>query len=150
MAGNVKPKKFLGQHFLIDENISKKIIESIDFSKHNKVIEVGPGKGALTQHLLKIKDILTLVEIDKECVFFLKNEFINENLEIIEKDFLNFKIAETYPSLRRILIIGNFPYNISSQILFKVIENYNSISSLVGMFQKEVAERIVSNHNSKS
>ena len=149
MVGNVKPKKFLGQHFLIDENISKKIIESIDFSKHNKVIEVGPGKGALTKHLLKIKDILTLVEIDKECIFFLKNEFINENLEIIEKDFLNFKIAETYPSLRRILIIGNFPYNISSQILFKAIENYNSISSLVGMFQKEVAERIVSNHNSK-
>ena len=109
MVGNVKPKKFLGQHFLIDENISKKIIESIDFSKHNKVIEVGPGKGALTKHLLKIKDILTLVEIDKESIFFLKNEFINENLEIIEKDFLNFKIAETYPSLSRILIIGNFP-----------------------------------------
>ena len=149
MAGNVKPKKFLGQHFLIDENISKKIIESIDFSKHNKVIEVGPGKGALTKHLLKIKDILTLVEIDKESIFFLKNEFINENLEIIEKDFLKFKIEETYPSLSRILIIGNFPYNISSQILFKAIENYNSISSLVGMFQKEVAERIVSNHNSK-
>ena len=149
MVGNVKPKKILGQHFLIDKNISKKIIESIDFNKHNKVIEVGPGKGALTQHLLKIKDILTLVEIDKECIFFLKNEFINENLEIIEKDFLNFKISETYPSLTRILIIGNFPYNISSQILFKVIENYNSINSLVGMFQKEVAERIVSNHNSK-
>ena len=149
MVGNVKPKKFLGQHFLIDENISKKIIESIDFTKHNKVIEVGPGKGALTKYLLKIKDILTLVEIDKESIFFLKNEFINENLEIIEKDFLKFKIEETYPSLSRILIIGNFPYNISSQILFKAIENYSSISSLVGMFQKEVAERIVSNHNSK-
>ena len=149
MVGNVKPKKFLGQHFLIDENISKKIIESIDFSNHNKVIEVGPGKGALTKHLLKVKDILTLVEIDNESIFFLKNEFINENLEIIEKDFLKFKIAETYPLLSRILIIGNFPYNISSQILFKAIENYNSISSLVGMFQKEVAERIVSNHNSK-
>jgi len=149
MVGSVKPKKFLGQHFLIDKNISKKIIESIDFSKHNRVIEVGPGKGALTKHLLKIKDILTLVEIDNESIFFLKNEFINENLEIIEKDFLNFKIAETYPLLSRILIIGNFPYNISSQILFKAIENYNSISSLVGMFQKEVAERIVSKHNSK-
>ena len=149
MVGNVKPKKFLGQHFLIDENISKKIIESIDFTKHNKVIEVGPGKGALTKYLLKIKDILTLVEIDKESIFFLKNEFINENLEILEKDFLKVKIEETYPSLSRILIIGNFPYNISSQILFKAIENYSSISSLVGMFQKEVAERIVSKHNSK-
>lgn len=150
MVGNVKPKKFLGQHFLIDENISKKIIESIDFSKHNKVIEVGPGKGALTKHLLKIKDILTLVEIDKECIFFLKNEFINENLEIIEKDFLNFKIAETYPSLRRILIIGNFPYNISSQIVFKIIENKNLVETLVGMFQLEVAKRICEKPGSKS
>ena len=68
MVGSVKPKKYLGQHFLIDENISKKIIESIDFNKYTKVIEVGPGKGALTKHLLNIKDILTLVEIDKESI----------------------------------------------------------------------------------
>ena len=149
MVGNVHPKKFLGQHFLIDENISKKIIDSIDFSLFDKVIEVGPGKGALTKYLFNLKEDLTLIEIDKESILFLENEFKNENFEIIEKDFLKFNIPKSYPLLSNILIIGNFPYNISSQILFKAIDDYNSISSLVGMFQKEVAERIVSEHNTK-
>tara|TARA_X000000368_G_scaffold144225_1_gene113687 strand:- start:214 stop:999 length:786 start_codon:yes stop_codon:yes gene_type:complete len=149
MVGNVHPKKFLGQHFLIDENISKKIIDSIDFSLFDKVIEVGPGKGALTKYLFNLKEDLTLIEIDKESILFLENEFKNENFEIIEKDFLKFNIPKSYPLLSNILIIGNFPYNISSQILFKAIDDYNSISCLVGMFQKEVAERIVSEHNSK-
>ena len=149
MVGKVNPKKFLGQHFLIDENISKKIIDSVDFSLYTKVIEVGPGKGALTKYLLNLKDTLALVEIDRESILFLQNEFENVNLEIIEKDFLKFDISSTYPSLNEILIIGNFPYNISSQILFKAIDNYKSVSCLVGMFQKEVAERIVSKHNSK-
>ena len=149
MVGNVHPKKFLGQHFLIDENISKKIIDSIDFSLFDKVIEVGPGKGALTKYLFNLKEDLTLIEIDKESILFLENEFKNENFEIIEKDFLKFNIPKSYPLLSNILIIGNFPYNISSQILFKAIDDYNSISCLVGMFQKEVAERIVSVHNTK-
>ena len=124
MIGNVHPKKYLGQHFLIDENISKKIIDSVDFSKYDKVIEVGPGKGALTKYLLYLKDVLTLIEIDKESILFLENEFKKENLEILEKDFLKFDVLSTYPSLSEILIIGNFPYNISSQILFKAIDNY--------------------------
>ena len=149
MVGNVHPKKFLGQHFLIDENISKKIIDSIDFSLFDKVIEVGPGKGALTKYLFNLKEDLTLIEIDKESILFLEKEFKNENFEIIEKDFLKFNIPKSYPLLSNILIIGNFPYNISSQILFKAIDDYNSISCLVGMFQKEVAERIVSVHNTK-
>ena len=149
MVGNVHPKKFLGQHFLIDENISKKIIDSIDFSLFDKVIEVGPGKGALTKYLFNLKENLTLIEIDKESILFLEKEFKNENFEIIEKDFLKFNIPKSYPLLSNILIIGNFPYNISSQILFKAIDDYNSISCLVGMFQKEVAERIVSEHNTK-
>ena len=149
MIGNVHPKKYLGQHFLIDENISKKIIDSVDFSKYDKVIEVGPGKGALTKYLLHLKDVLTLIEIDKESILFLENEFQKENLEIIEKDFLKFDIISTYPSFSEVLIIGNFPYNISSQILFKALDNYKSISCLVGMFQKEVAERIISKHNTK-
>ena len=149
MVGNVHPKKFLGQHFLIDENISKKIIDSIDFSLFDKVIEVGPGKGALTKYLFNLKEDLTLIEIDKESILFLEKEFKNENFEIIEKDFLKFNIPKSYPLLSNILIIGNFPYNISSQILFKAIDDYNSISCLVGMFQKEVAERIVSEHNTK-
>ena len=149
MIGNVHPKKYLGQHFLIDENISKKIIDSVDFSKYDKVIEIGPGTGALTKYLLYLKDVLTLIEIDKESILFLENEFKKENLEIIEKDFLKFDVLSTYPSLNEVLIIGNFPYNIASQILFKAIDNYKSISCLVGMFQKEVAERIISKHNTK-
>ena len=78
MIGNVRPKKYLGQHFLIDENISQKIIDSVDFTKYDKVIEVGPGKGALTKYLLYLKDVLTLIEIDKESILFLENEFKNE------------------------------------------------------------------------
>ena len=149
MQGDVNPKKFLGQHFLIDDNISKKIVDNINFKKFKKVIEVGPGKGALTKHLLHIKDILTLIEVDNESVVFLKNEFINEKLDIIENDFLKFDIQSAYPSEENILIIGNFPYNISSQILFKSIDNYKSVKAIIGMFQKEVAERIISKNNSK-
>ena len=149
MVGNVNPKKFLGQHFLTDDNISKKITESIDFNKYDKVIEVGPGKGALTKYLLDIKNKLTIIEIDKESIQFLQNEFKEDKIEIIEEDFLKFDIPSHYPSIKNILIIGNFPYNISSQILVKAIENLESVSSLVGMFQKEVAERIVSRNNCK-
>ena len=149
MQGDVNPKKFLGQHFLIDDNISKKIVDNINFKKFKKVIEVGPGKGALTKHLLHIKDILTLIEVDNESVVFLKNEFLNEKLDIIENDFLKFDIQSAYPSEENILIIGNFPYNISSQILFKSIDNYKSVKAIIGMFQKEVAERIISKNNSK-
>ena len=149
MHRDVNPKKFLGQHFLIDDNISKKIVEAINFKKFKKVIEVGPGKGALTKHLLHVKDMLTLIEVDKESVEFLNSDFQKEKLNIIEADFLKFDIGSTYPSEKDILIIGNFPYNISSQILFKSIDNHKSISGLVGMFQKEVAERIISKNNCK-
>ena len=149
MQGDVNPKKFLGQHFLIDDNISKKIVDNINFKKFKKVIEVGPGKGALTKHLLHVKDILTLIEVDNESVVFLKNEFLNEKLDIIENDFLKFDIQSAYPSEENILIIGNFPYNISSQILFKSLDNYKSVKAIIGMFQKEVAERIISKNNSK-
>ena len=149
MLRDVNPKKFLGQHFLIDNNISKKIVDAINFRKFKKVIEIGPGKGALTKHLLHIKDMLTLIEVDKESIEFLNIEFQKDKLNIIEADFLKFDIGSNYPSEKDILIIGNFPYNISSQILFKSIENYESISGLIGMFQKEVAERIISKNNCK-
>ena len=149
MHKDVNPKKFLGQHFLIDDNISKKIVEAVNFKKFKKVIEIGPGKGALTKHLIHIKNMLTLIEKDKDSVEFLNSEFQKEKLNIIEADFLKFDIGSNYPSEKDILIIGNFPYNISSQILFKSIENYKSISGLVGMFQKEVAERIISKNNCK-
>tara|TARA_B100000902_G_scaffold177248_1_gene170786 strand:+ start:180 stop:965 length:786 start_codon:yes stop_codon:yes gene_type:complete len=149
MHRDVNPKKFLGQHFLIDDNISKKIVEAINFKKFKKVIEIGPGKGALTKHLIHIKDMLTLIEVDKESVEFLNSEFQEEKLNIVEGDFLKFDIKSIYPSEKNILIVGNFPYNISSQILFKSIDNYKSVSGLIGMFQREVAERIISKNNCK-
>ena len=149
MHRDVNPKKFLGQHFLIDDNISKKIVEAVNFKKFKKVIEIGPGKGALTKHLIHIKNMLTLIEVDKESVEFLNGEFQKEKLNIIEADFLKFDIGSNYPLEKDILIIGNFPYNISSQILIKSIENYESVSGLIGMFQKEVAERIISKNNCK-
>ena len=149
MHKDVNPKKFLGQHFLIDDNISKKIVEAINFKKFKKVIEIGPGKGALTKHLIHIKDMLTLIEVDKESVEFLNSEFQEEKLNIVEGDFLKFDIKSIYPSEKNILIVGNFPYNISSQILFKSIDNYKSVSGLIGMFQREVAERIISKNNCK-
>ena len=124
MQRDVNPKKFLGQHFLIDDNISKKIVEAINFKKFKKVIEIGPGKGALTKHLLHIKDMLTLIEVDKQSVEFLNIEFKKEKLNIVEADFLKFDMESTYPYEKDILIIGNFPYNISSQILFKSIDDH--------------------------
>ena len=149
MHKDVNPKKFLGQHFLIDDNISKKIVEAVNFKKFKKVIEIGPGKGALTKHLIHIKNMLTLIEVDKESVKFLNSAFQKEKLNVIEADFLKFDLGSNYPLEKDILIIGNFPYNISSQILFKLIENYKSVSGLIGMFQKEVAERIISKNNCK-
>jgi 16S rRNA (adenine1518-N6/adenine1519-N6)-dimethyltransferase len=101
MQRDVNPKKFLGQHFLIDDNISKKIVEAINFKKFKKVIEIGPGKGALTKHLLHIKDMLTLIEVDKESVEFLNSEFQKEKLNIVEADFLKFDIGINLPIRKR-------------------------------------------------
>jgi len=141
----VKAKKHLGQHFLINKKISEKIVNSLDLKKNLHIIEIGPGQGALTQFLIKKTDRIILVEIDQECVEFLKNKF--QKAKIISGDILNMDLdflkSDSYS------IIGNFPYNISSQILFKVLENRNNIHQVVGMFQKEVADRICSKPKSK-
>ncbi|MEK9755933.1 MAG: 16S rRNA (adenine(1518)-N(6)/adenine(1519)-N(6))-dimethyltransferase RsmA [Bacteroidota bacterium] len=150
MFENVNPKKYLGQHFLIDENISKKIVNSVDFSRYNKIIEIGPGRGALTKYIIDQGEKLSLVEIDNDSVNYLKETFYNQNLYIIEKDFLKLKFEDEFRGFNKILIFGNFPYNISSQIIFKVLDNYKVIDGVTGMFQKEVAERIVSKPNNKN
>tara|TARA_B100001250_G_scaffold116455_1_gene98731 strand:- start:13144 stop:13908 length:765 start_codon:yes stop_codon:yes gene_type:complete len=138
-------KKYLGQHFLIKKSISEKIVQSLELKYVKNVIEIGPGKGALTDFLTTKTDQLTVIEIDIDCIKILEKKF--QNIKIIYGDFLTFDLAKIeYPYYS---IIGNFPYNISTQILFKVLENRNSINQLVGMFQKEVAERICSNPNSK-
>ena len=137
---NVRAKKHLGQHFLNDEKIAFNITNLLSDGAKN-VVEIGPGMGVLTQFLVK-KDFTTeVVEIDAESVFYLRLNYPQLANKITEGDFLQLNLKEKYPY--RFSLIGNFPYNISSQILFKAFENKDQISEVVGMFQKEVAERIV-------
>ena len=134
---NVRAKKHLGQHFLNDEQIAFDITNLLSEGTKN-VVEIGPGMGVLTQFLVK-KDFTTeVVEIDTESVFYLRLNY--PKLSVHEGDFLQLKLKEKYPY--PFSLIGNFPYNISSQILFKAFENRDQIPELIGMFQKEVAERI--------
>jgi 16S rRNA (adenine1518-N6/adenine1519-N6)-dimethyltransferase len=134
---NVRAKKHLGQHFLNDEQIAFDITNLLS-DKANNVVEIGPGMGVLTQYLVKKDCITEVVEIDRESVFYLRLNY--PELEIHEGDFLQLDLKEQYPY--SFSLIGNFPYNISSQILFKAFENRDQIPEVVGMFQKEVAERI--------
>jgi len=137
---NVRAKKHLGQHFLNDEKIAFNITNLLSNGTQN-VVEIGPGMGVLTQFLIK-KDFTTeVVEIDAESVFYLRLNYPQLANKITEGDFLQLNLKEKYPY--RFSLIGNFPYNISSQILFKAFENKDQIPEVVGMFQKEVAERIV-------
>ena len=136
----VKPKKSLGQHFLTDKNVAKKITESLKPITKN-VLEIGPGTGILTSFLLKKKYNLILVEIDDESIAFLINSLLVDEKIIIKKDFLKLDLSAIF-SGNNFSIIGNFPYNISSQILFKIIENKQLVSDMCGMFQLEVAKRI--------
>lgn len=143
----VKPKKNLGQHFLTDQNIARKIVDSLGSDVRN-VLEIGPGMGVLTQLLLQRNELdLHVIEIDRESVEYLTQNFPHLK-NIWSGDFLKADIAGKMEG--NFNVIGNFPYNISTQILFKVFENRNRIPEVVGMFQKEVAERIASKHGSKS
>ena len=142
----VTPKKSLGQHFLNDISIAKKIVESL--SPCQNILEIGPGTGILTQFLVKKNNNLKLVEIDNESVSYLISELkIDKNI-IYNQDFLNLNLSKLFEN-NNFSIIGNFPYNISSQIVFKIIENRKLIDEMCGMFQYEVAERICENKGSK-
>jgi 16S rRNA (adenine1518-N6/adenine1519-N6)-dimethyltransferase len=136
---SVKAKKHLGQHFLTDENIAKKIVEGLSFEGYKNVMEVGPGMGVLTKYLLEKDQNIYLAEIDKESIEYLKKNYAKATEEAFVGDFL--KQDFQFTNGEQIAIIGNFPYNISSQILFKIIDYYGLIPEMVGMFQKEVAER---------
>lgn len=142
----VKAKKFLGQHFLTDERIAERIVESLS-TETNHVLEIGPGMGVLTKYLIK-KDELDfhVVEIDRESVAYLHDYY--PTLDVIEGDFLQYDLTSLFHDT--FSIIGNFPYNISSQILFKVFDNRDRVSEVVGMFQKEVAERVAAGPGSKT
>ena len=145
---SVKPKKHLGQHFLTDENIAIKIADSLIGENYKDVLEIGPGMGVLTKHLLK-KDFTThVIEIDRESVEYLKTHYLNLSVRIISEDFLKLDL-DTFFGNKQLAIIGNFPYNISSQIVFKAIENKHRVPEFSGMFQKEVAKRIAEGPGSK-
>lgn len=143
----VRPKKFLGQHFLHDHQIAQRIVESLTTGAHSDVLEIGPGTGVLTRFLNKKENIhLKVIEIDWDSVAHLKQHY--PGLEIIEGDFLELSLDTIFPG--NFSIIGNFPYNISSQIFFRVLEQHNRVDQVVCMLQKEVADRIASPPGNKT
>jgi len=144
----VRAKKYLGQHFLKDENIASKIADTLSYSDYGSVFEIGPGMGVLTKYLLD-KDITTyVIEIDSESVAYLKANYLKLSDRIIEKNFLKYDLSEIFKN-EQFAIIGNFPYNISTQIVFKTLEYRDQIPEFSGMFQKEVAQRICQKEGSK-
>jgi len=154
---SVKAKKHLGQHFLTDEKIAKSIADTLSENGYQHILEIGPGMGVLTKYLLQKKSKITVFEIDRESVTYLKETFPKEQLhintskekfEIVEGDFLKKNLYKIFNG-EQVAIIGNFPYNISSQIVFKAIENRVFVPEFAGMFQKEVAMRIAEKEGSK-
>lgn len=144
----VKPKKHLGQHFLKDKNIAIKIAETLPDKGFEAILEIGPGTGVLTKYLLGRPQPLTVIEIDKESVEYLQKHYPQLGKRMLSEDFLKISLNHIFPT-ETLAIIGNFPYNISTQIVFKALENRKQISFFSGMFQKEVAERIASKPGSK-
>ena len=145
----VKAKKHLGQHFLTDKKIAAKIVDGlIHTDQYNQVLEVGPGMGILSDILLEREDFETyLIDIDRDSYQFLQEKYPALGDRLILGDFLALDLRSIFPG--KFSIIGNFPYNISSQILFKVLEHRDSVVEMVGMFQKEVAERCASKSGTK-
>jgi 16S rRNA (adenine1518-N6/adenine1519-N6)-dimethyltransferase len=145
----VRAKKHLGQHFLTDKNIAAKIVESLSpAGRYTNVLEVGPGMGILSDFLLQKTEYETsLIDIDTESYLYLKKKYPQLSDRLINADFLEMDFAAIFNG--PMAIIGNFPYNISSQILFKVLDNRDKVVEVVGMFQKEVAERCSSKPGSK-
>ena len=145
----VSAKKHLGQHFLTDKNIAAKIVDSLNYEgKYKKVLEVGPGMGVLSDFLLQKPDLETyLIDIDTESYHFLQKKYPQLSERLINADFLAMDFGAMFPE--PFGIIGNFPYNISSQILFKILDNRDKVVEVVGMFQKEVAERCATKPGSK-
>lgn len=145
----VKPKKHLGQHFLLDKEIATRIVASLKGGNYNKIIEIGAGMGILTSLLLELKDKQTwVIDIDQESINYLNKVFPELKDRLILGDFLKFQVRDIFTD--RFALIGNLPYNISSQILFKLLELKNEVVEMVCMLQKEVAERIASPPGNKT
>ncbi len=148
MSYTVRPKKSLGQHFLTDLSIAQAIADTLDNYKGMPILEVGPGMGVLTQYLIANGHDLTVVELDSESVEYLNKNFPELEKRILEKDFLKLNLGELFPD--EFCVIGNYPYNISSQIFFKVLDYKDQIPCCSGMIQKEVAERMAAPPGSKT
>jgi len=154
----VRAKKHLGQHFLKDENIAQKIADTLSLENYTMVLEIGPGTGVLTKYLLAKKIDLYAMDLDAESIAYLRESFLLEHpsikapqavFEIIEADFLKYDLSKLFGN-ESFAITGNFPYNISTQIVFKALEWRSQIPEFTGMFQKEVAQRICEKHGSKA
>lgn len=148
----VKPKKALGQHFLTDLGIAQSIADTLDDYHSCPVLEVGPGMGVLTQYLLKKHPDMKVVEIDTESVEYLQRHFptLNEQGRILAEDFLTLPLDKVFEDKEQMCIIGNYPYNISSQIFFHILDYRDRVVCVSGMLQKEVAERIAAGPGSKT
>lgn len=145
----VRAKKHLGQHFLKSEEIAEKIGDTLNLDGYRNVLEIGPGMGVLTKYLIK-KDIEVIaMDLDKESIEYLETNYPDKNLKIIEADFLKYDLSQLFGA-EQFAITGNFPYNISTQIVFKMLEWKEQIPEFTGMFQKEVAQRICEKEGSKA
>jgi 16S rRNA (adenine1518-N6/adenine1519-N6)-dimethyltransferase len=149
MKNQVKAKKHLGQHFLTDESIARNIVSALtEKCETDSVLEIGPGMGVLTQYLLANQNFTTYaIDVDRESITYLKEHFPLLGDKLIEGDFLKLKLNNIFPN--SFSLIGNFPYNISSQIIFTILANRTLVPLMVGMFQKEVGERIASKPRTK-
>lgn len=145
----VRPKKFLGQHFLTDLSIAQDIADTVDACPDLPILEVGPGMGVMTQYLLRKPRPLKVVELDSESVTYLRKQYPELEEDIIEDDFLKMHLERTFGG-RPFVLTGNYPYNISSQIFFKMLDYKDLIPCCTGMIQKEVAERIAAHPGSKT
>ena len=152
----IKAKKHLGQHFLGDESVAKDIADTLTLEGYTNVLEIGPGTGVLTKYILAKEINLAVMDLDRESIAFLEGPFkleqkINneEKFQVLEADFLKFDLDQVFPG-KSLAITGNFPYNISTQIVFKTLENKERIPEFTGMFQKEVAMRICAKEGSKT
>ena len=145
----VKAKKHLGQHFLKDETIAKAIADTLNLEGYNDLLEIGPGMGVLTKYLLDKPVTTFVIEIDKDSVVYLNDNYPKLEGKIISQDFLKYNINDIFEG-KQFAIIGNFPYNISTQIVFRALEYRNQIPEFAGMFQKEVAQRICEKKGTKA
>lgn len=145
----VRPKKFLGQHFLTDLTIANAIADTVDAYPDIPVLEVGPGMGVMTQYLIRKPRLVKVVEIDFESVRYLRQNYPQLEEGIIEDDFLKMHLENTFEG-KPFVLTGNYPYNISSQIFFKMLDNKDLIPCCTGMIQKEVAERITAQPGNKT